>query len=113
MALTQTWLSGPAVISNSGTYGTSQYVVPAATSTIVKQIVLSNITASAQTITITLLPNAGSLADTMILFKDLALTEKETTFLNVSLVMNTGDSLYALCGAASSCNITASGIQVT
>jgi hypothetical protein len=31
----------------------------------------------------------------------------------MSLVMNTGDTLYALCGAASSCNITASGIQVT
>lgn len=113
MALTQTRLSGPAVVINTGTYGGAQYTVPGATSTIVKQIVLTNITASAQTVTITLKPNGVTIADTHQVFKDLALTEKETTLLNMSLVMNTGDELHMLCGNASSVNATVSGIEIT
>jgi hypothetical protein len=85
----------------------------ASSSTIVKQIVLSNITASAQTVTVTLKPNGVTIADTHILFKDLSLTEKETTLLNLSVVMNTGDEIHILCGNATSVNATVNGIVVT
>jgi hypothetical protein len=111
MALTQTRLSGPAVVINTGTYGGVQ--VTASSSTIVKQIILSNITASAQTVTVTLKPNSVALADTHILFKDLSLTEKETTLLNMSLVLNTGDEIHMLCGNASSVNAAVNGIVIT
>ena len=111
MALTQTRLSGPAVVVNTGTYGGVH--TTATSSTIVKQIVLSNITASAQTVTVTLKPNGVTIADTHILFKDLSLTEKETTLLNLSVVMNTGDEIHILCGTATSVNATVNGIVVT
>tara|TARA_B110001454_G_scaffold176542_1_gene168685 strand:- start:90 stop:425 length:336 start_codon:yes stop_codon:yes gene_type:complete len=111
MALTQTRLSGPAVVINTGTYGGVH--TTASSSTIVKQIVLSNITASAQTVTVTLKPNGVTIADTHILFKDLSLTEKETTLLNLSVVMNTGDEIHILCGTATSVNATVNGIVVT
>jgi hypothetical protein len=111
MALTQTRLSGPAVVINTGTYGGVH--TTATSSTIVKQIVLSNITASAQTVTVTLKPNGVTIADTHILFKDLSLTEKETTLLNLSVVMNTGDEIHILCGTATSVNATVNGIVVT
>ena len=110
--MTQTRLCGPTVVQNTGTYGGSLYSVSSG-STIVKQIVLTNITASAQTVTISLKPNGVTLAATHQIFKDLSLTEKETTLLNMALVMNTGDELYFLCGAASSVNATASGIEIT
>ncbi len=113
MAMTQKRLSGPAVVINTGTYGGVQYTVPGSTSTIVKQIVLTNITASAQTVTISLKPSGVTLADTHQIFKDLSLTEKETTLLNMSLVMNTRDELYMLCGTAAAVNATASGIEIT
>jgi hypothetical protein len=111
MALTQTRLSGPAVVISTGTYGGVH--TTASSSTIVKQIVLSNITASAQTVTVTLKPNGVTIADTHILFKDLSLTEKETTLLNLSVVMNTGDEIHILCGNATSVNATVNGIVVT
>jgi hypothetical protein len=111
MALTQTRLSGPAVVINTGTYGGVH--ATASSSTIVKQIVLSNITASAQTVTVTLKPTGVTIADTHVLFKDLSLTEKETTLLNLSVVMNTGDEIHMLCGNATSVNATVNGIVVT
>jgi hypothetical protein len=113
MAMTQKRLSGPAVVINSGTYGGSQYAVPVSTSTIVKQIVLTNITASAQTVTISVKPSGVALADTHQIFKDLSLTEKETTLLNMSLVLNASDELYMLCGTGSAVNATVSGIEIT
>jgi hypothetical protein len=64
-------------------------------------------------VTITLKPNSVTIADTHQIFKDLSLTEKETTLLNMSMVMNTGDELHMLCGNASSVNATVSGIEIT
>ena len=109
--LTQTRLSGPAVVISTGTYGGVH--ATAGSSTIVKQIVLSNITASAQTVTVTLKPNGVTIADTHVLFKDLSLTEKETTLLNLSVILNTGDEIHMLCGNASSVNATVNGIVIT
>jgi hypothetical protein len=113
MALIQTRLSGPSSIATVGTYGGSQYTVPnTATSTIVKQIILSNITAAVHTVTVTLKPSGITIADTHILLKDLTLTEKETTFINLALVMETGDEIYVL-SSSSSVNATISGVEVT
>lgn len=111
--MTQKRLSGPAVVINAGTYGGSQYAVPVSTSTIVKQIVLTNITASAQTVTISIKPSGVTLADTHQIFKDLSLTEKETTLLNMSLVLNASDEIHMLCGTALAVNATVSGIEIT
>ena len=115
MAFQQTRVAGPVALATSADSttapGSASYTVPATTTTIIKQIMLSNITASARTVTLWVLPNAASIGNGHILFHDLTQSANETTILNLSLVMATGDAIYARADAGSSVNMTVNGIE--
>ena len=115
MAFQQSRVSGPAALAttaNSTTApGSASYTVPASTTTIVKQIMLSNITASARTVTVWVLPASATIGNGHILFHALTQSANETTILNLSLVMITGDAIFARADAGSSVNMTVSGIE--
>jgi hypothetical protein len=72
---------------------------------------LSNITASARTVTVWVLPNAASIGNAHIVFHDLTQSANETTILNLSLVLGTGDAVYARADATNSVNMTVNGIE--
>ena len=120
MALNQERLAGPSAIANTASAstlpaeGSYTYQVPASTTTIVKQIMLTNITSEARKLTIWLKPSAtayASLSSANALYYDYDISANATAILNLSLVMDAGDRLYVRASAASSVNITISGIE--
>lgn len=120
MALNQERLAGPVAIANTASSttlpaeGSYTYQVPSATTTIVKQILLSNITSDVRSITIWLKPSAtayASMGNGNILYHDISLSPNSTTALNLSLVMDASDRIYARASASSSVNITMTGIE--
>jgi hypothetical protein len=117
MALTQKRLAGPAQLTASSAV---YYTVPISTTTIVKQIILTNTTASAKTVTVRLKPANVSEAATHDIVSAMSLAANETMSFNCSLVLNNNgstanatnsDQLTALCSSATSVNITVVGVE--
>jgi len=117
MALTQKRLAGPAQLTASSAV---YYTVPVSTTTIVKQIILTNTTASAKTVTVRLKPANVSEAATHDIISAMSLAANETMSFNCSLVLNNNgstanatnsDQLAALCSSATSVNITVVGVE--
>lgn len=116
MAFTQKRVAGPATLANLSTMntapGSASYTVGVGVTTIVKQIMFSNLTSSTQQVTAWVKPTAaGSAGDSHIVFHSLDLAAYETMLINLSLVMDAGDAIYAGAGNASSVNMTVSGIE--
>lgn len=120
MALNQERLAGPVAIANTASAttlpaeGSYTYQVPSATTTIVKQILLSNASTEPRSVTIWLKPSAtayASMGNGNILYYDNLISPQSTTALNLSLVMDASDRLYARASASSTVNITISGIE--
>jgi hypothetical protein len=117
MALTQKRLAGPAQLTASSA---AYYTVPVSTTTIVKQIILTNTTASAKTVTVRLKPLGVTEAATHDIVSAMSLAANETMSFNCSLVLNNNgstasatnsDQLTALCSSATSVNITVVGVE--
>jgi hypothetical protein len=117
MALTQKRLAGPAQLTASSAV---YYTVPVSTTTIVKQIILTNTTASAKTVTVRLKPLGVTEAATHDIVSAMSLAANETMSFNCSLVLNNNgstasatnsDQLTALCSSATSVNITVVGVE--
>lgn len=117
MAFTQKRLAGPTQL---GATTAVLYTVPQNTTTIVKQIILTNTSASQRTATIRLKPANVSEASTHDIVSALTLSPNESLFFNLSLVLNnnggaagatTSDQICAFASTASSVNITIFGIE--
>ena len=115
MAFEQKRLSGPAplgaIASMNTVPGSAGYLVAVGKTTIVKQIMFSNLTSSAQQVSLWVVPTGATAGDTHIVFHSLDLAAYETMLINLSLVMAAGDSVYVGAGTASSVNFTMSGIE--
>lgn len=109
MALVQKRLGGPSTLTTTTT--TDIYTVPAATTTIVKQIILSNYSGSTATATISLLPTGDSIGNQHLVFNQLSLSSNETVTISTSLVMNASDKIKAGASANSSINIILNGVE--
>jgi hypothetical protein len=117
MAITQKRLAGPAQLTASSAV---YYTVPQSTTTIVKQIILTNTTASAKTVTVRLKPANVTEAATHDIISAMTLSANETMAFNCSMVLNNNgstanatnsDQIAALCSSATSVNITVFGIE--
>lgn len=86
------------------------YTVPGATSAIVKEIVIANVTASAATLSISLVPSAGTAGDTNRIVKDVSFPANSVSTLDIMEVMNTGDFISIKQGTASAITTTISGV---
>jgi hypothetical protein len=115
MAFTQTRLSGPATLSNIASMntvpGSASYTVGVGKTTIVKQIMFSNLTSSTQQVSTWVVPPLAAAGDSHMIFHSLDLAAYETMLINLSLVMVAGDSVWVGAGTASSVNFTMSGIE--
>lgn len=95
------------------TSASAYYTVPSATTSIVKQILLSNVTASDATATIHFIPDAGSLLPTNKVFGEITISANSTQVIDLSSVLPTGSQISALSGTASAINIHISGVEAT
>lgn len=117
MPITQKRLAGPSQLTASTAV---YYTVPINTTTIVKQIILTNTTGTARTVTVRLKPaNATEGTDDDIL-SGFTVAANETVTFNCSMVLNNNgstanatnsDQLTALCSSANVVNITVFGIE--
>ena len=119
MALTQKRLAGPSQLTASTAV---YYTVPISTTTIVKQIILTNTTSSSKTATVRLKPLNVAEANTHDILSAVTINANETISFSCSLVLiNNGstanatnsDQLTAFCSSATAVNITVVGIEET
>lgn len=119
MPVTPKRLSGPTQLTASSV---AQYTVPQSTTTIVKQIIVTNTTASAKTVTVRLKPANVAEAATHDILSAMNVAANETVTFNCSLVLNNNgstsnstnsDQITALASAATSVNLTVVGIEET
>jgi hypothetical protein len=107
VALTQTRVSGPATFASSSA---AIYTPSSGQTVIIKQIVLTNYTATAQTVDLWLLPGTiTTVGNQYLVLKSFSIDAYETVFLNTSIVMvggsgTAGDRLHAVASASSSIN---------
>jgi hypothetical protein len=100
MPLTQKRLVGPAAFATSaGDIYTVPYNVGYVTTTVIKEIILCNTSASAQTVTLYLKPYGVTVASSHIFINSLTLAANETVTLSTSLVLtnnnNTAGDTYS------------------
>lgn len=108
MALTQKRLFGPSAAVTSATDdATGRYLVPALTTTIIKQIILCNTAATAATVKVAVGTTATA-ANRII--SDLSLSANETISFNCSLVMSAAEKLFFTASAVT-VTITVNGVE--
>ena len=117
MAFLQKRVAGPVTLANIATMatapGSASYTAGVGVTTIIKQVMFTNITSSTQQVSMWMFDGSGSIGDGDIVFHSLDLAAYETMLINLSLVMVDGDAIYAGAGTASSVNLTVSGIEET
>jgi microcystin-dependent protein len=104
MSFTEKRLCNPTQLNISGQ---TLYTVPASKTSIIKQIVVTNVTGSAVTFSLYI----GSAATPNALFSATSVFANDTIIVNLSQVLNSLDTLTALASANNSLNITISGVE--
>ena len=104
--------SGQSPVALSANTETTLYTCPTAqtTTTVLKQIVVTNTGGSATTFSISLVPSGGTAGTANRLFSSVSISANETIILDVSQILTSGDFISAL-AAASGINITMSGVE--
>lgn len=111
MAFTEKRLAGPTVLPFNSE--TTLYTCPTAavTTTLIKQIVVCNTSASSSSFGLSLVPFGGATPSTgNRLFSGLSVAANETIFLDVSQVMTSGDYISAI-SSISGVTVTISGVE--
>ena len=110
MTLTQKRLFGPSAAVTTATDTTAgRYLVPSATTTIVKQIILCNTASTSATVQVAVGTTATA-ANRII--SDMTLAANETASFNASLVLATTEKLFFV-ASATSVTITVNGVEET
>ena len=101
--------SGPASLTTSEV---SQFSVASGRSAVIKQFVFTNHTANAATVTVNLVPAAGSASTSNRIIGGLNIGANSTIIVAADLPMVASESVVAICSAASTVNLTVSGIEI-
>lgn len=88
------------------------YTAPASTRTIVKQIILTNVTASTATVSISFVNSGGSQGTTNRIVEQVSVPAYGIVTIDLSQVLETGDFISALASAATTINMRVSGVEV-
>jgi hypothetical protein len=94
--------------------GTSNSTIYTATGVkaVIKEILIANTTATAATVTVNLVPAAGTASQSNEILCSLTLSGYSTLTFKCSQVLEIGDFLVAKAGTASALNIIVSGVEV-
>lgn len=117
MAITQKRFAGPTQITTANTV---TYTTPISTTSIVKQIIMTNTTSSAKTVTVRLKPAGVAEANTHDILSAFAIAANETISFSCSIVLtNNGstanatnsDQLISFASSNTAVNLTVVGIE--
>lgn len=95
----------------ANTNETTVYTVPGGLKTIVKNIIVANVTAVAANGSLSFVPNGGAVGDGNRLFKDMSIPANTAVTFDLSQVLNTGDFISIKVGTASALTVTVSGVE--
>lgn len=109
MAYTPTILYPSGYPSNGGE---TLYTVPANTTTIVKNIVMTNTSNNDATLHISVVPPSGSASQSNRIASDLTIPANGINTLDVSIVMPAGASLHATNNTNQALVVTVSGVEI-
>lgn len=103
-------VEGSVLTTSAATY----YTTPLATSTLIKKVTFTNTSASTVTVTMYLVPSAGTAgaANTIISAVPISANNTYEAYPAENMVLATGDFVQALCSAATSVTLMMSGIQI-
>jgi hypothetical protein len=104
MSFTETRLVNPRQLTTSAS--TALYTVPVGKSAIIKQLVITNTTSTPATFTFYINGNTVDKA----LFSNTSVSGNDSLVINLSQVLNSGDTINALASAGTTLNITVSGV---
>lgn len=96
-----------------GTTAASVYTAGAGITAVVKQVLATNTTASASTVSIHLVPSAGTATTSNLIFSGIPVPANSTVIIDLAQVLNAGDSLHAFAGNATTVNLTVSGYEAS
>lgn len=96
-----------------GTSATTLYTAPASTTTIIKNIIICNTTASAASLTLSLVPSGSAAGTTNRIMSALSINANDTVAMDLSGVLATGDFISGLQGTSSALTIHIAGVEVT
>lgn len=99
--------------SQPGVAFATVYTAPASTKTIVKEIVVCNVTAGPITLDVALVPNAGSAGVTNQIIAGHNIPANTTVTYTYSQVLATGAFISAKASVAASLTVTISGVEIT
>lgn len=91
----------------------TEYTVPAATTTILKEIILCNTDTVVRTVTVNIIASAGSAGVLNTILNAVSIQPNETKFLSLSRVMPTGTFIQAVASSAAVVSFCASGVEIT
>lgn len=97
----------------AGTSETTQYTVPASTSTILKEIVIANTTGSAATIAVSLVASGGTAGASNRVIPTVSIAANTLVSLTFNQVLATGGFISTIAGTATALTLTASGVEIT
>ncbi len=97
----------------ASTTETTVYTVPGSTTTLVKQIVVANVTSSAATLSISIIASGGTAGDTNRIAKDVSMAANSLTAIDLNQVMAAAGFISLKQGTASACTTTISGVEIT
>ena len=104
MPFVETRFISPTTLTTSA--ASALYTVPTGYSAIIKQLVVTNISASAATFTLYINSAVAGSA----LFSNTSVAANDTVIINLSQVLTTGETLRALASTGSALNLTVSGV---
>lgn len=89
------------------------YTTPAATTTIIKQVILANVTASQATASVSLVNSGGTASTANRIAEQVVVPANGLVILDLSQVLATGDFIAALASANTTINMRVSGMEYT
>jgi hypothetical protein len=88
------------------------YNVPSATTSVIKQIIVGNTTATDLTATIYFVPSGGSPTVSNSMFPEIIISSNTSVTIDISSVLTANSSIFAKASASASVNIHVSGVEV-
>lgn len=88
------------------------YTAPASTTTIIKNILICNTTASSATVTLNLVASGGSAAANNRILSTYSVNANDTVAIDLSGILATGDFISAVQGTSSAITLHITGVEV-
>jgi hypothetical protein len=91
----------------------TNYTVPASSQDVLKNIDITNTTASAVVVSVNLVPSGGSATNANLLFFSISIPGNSVFHWTGTRVMNTGDFISTIAGTTNACVISVDGLEST